>query len=81
MGSGGLGVLESGGLIHPVPGATSASGCRWGKLRSILDERDTLVHCMQGKHRSGGFLIFVLSLICSEEDADDMINKYMKMDP
>ena len=49
-------------------------------LKYMLEGLDTLVHCVQGKHRSGGFLVFVLALI-SGNDADDMINDYLKKDP
>ena len=31
-------------------------------MRAMLEERDTLVHCKQGKHRSGCFLIFVTAV-------------------
>ena len=50
-------------------------------LRSMLEERDTLVHCKQGKHRSGSFLIFVFGLIDDERDVDVLINEYLLEDP
>ena len=94
MGSGGLGVLDSGSLIHPRSRRNVGFWVEMGEkmdvedlqrgvkkvLKYMLEGLDTLVHCVQGKHRSGGFLVFVLALI-SGNDADDMINDYLKKDP
>lgn len=46
-------------------------------LRALLAGKDTLVHCVQGKHRSGAFLCFVLCLI-GGESLSDMINWYLE---
>ena len=46
-------------------------------MKTMLEGRDTLVHCLQGKHRSGGFLIFVAAII-DDKDDDFMINEYLQ---
>ena len=40
---------------------------------------DVLVHCKQGKHRSGAFLCFILALV-SSEDLATVLNQYLEMD-
>ena len=49
--------------------------------RAMLEERDTLVHCKQGKHRSGSFLVFVFGLLEVDKSADFLINRYLVKDP
>ena len=40
--------------------------------------KDTLVHCMQGKHRSGAFLCFIQAFICN--DFQRRLDDYLKSD-
>ena len=39
-------------------------------LRALILGLSVLVHCVHGKHRSGAFLCFVLSLISGDELMD-----------
>ena len=50
-------------------------------MRTMLDERDTLVHCKQGKHRSGSFVIFLYALINDGIDVEVRIDEYLRHDP
>lgn len=47
-------------------------------LRAMLEERDTLVHCKQGKHRSGCFLMFVNAVIDDGIDVEVWLDDYLK---
>ena len=47
-------------------------------LRAMLEERDTLVHCKQGKHRSGSFLIYVTAVIHAGEAVEVWFNEYLQ---
>ena len=50
-------------------------------LKSMLKEEDSLVHCIQGKHRSGSFRIFVQALVEDGMDVEALINEYLQGDP
>ena len=50
-------------------------------MRTMLDERDTLVHCKQDKHRSGSFVIFLYALINDGIDVEVRIDEYLRHDP
>ena len=47
-------------------------------MRAMLEERDTLVHCKQGKHRSGSFLIYVTAVIHAGGAVEVWFNEYLK---
>ena len=47
-------------------------------MRAMLEERDTLVHCEQGKDRSGCFLIFVTAIVEDGVDVEVLIENYLK---
>ena len=49
-------------------------------LKATLKEENILVHCKQGKHRSGSFLIFVIALIEDGVDVEVLINEYLQED-
>ena len=46
-------------------------------MRAMLEGRDILVHCIQGKHRSGSFLTFVAAII-DDIEAEFMISEYLQ---
>ena len=48
-------------------------------LAALARGEDVLVHCMQGRHRSGGFLCFILALIL-HEDFGGILEAYLKKD-
>ena len=48
-------------------------------LRMLSNGKGVLVHCRQGKHRSGAFLCFILALIL-EESLAERLDKYLKAD-
>ena len=50
-------------------------------LKAMLKEEDSLVHCIQGKHRSGSFLVFVTALVEDGVDVEVLINEYLQEDP
>ena len=47
-------------------------------LRAMLEEPVTLVHCKQGKHHSGSFLIYVTAVIHAGEAVGVWFNEYPK---
>ena len=49
-------------------------------LRNMLDEKKTLVHCIQGKHRTGGFVMFLYALLDDSEGPEAWIDFYIEKD-
>ena len=49
-------------------------------MRTMLDERDTLVHCKQGKHRTGSFVMFLYALWDDKVEVGEMIDDYIQLD-
>ena len=48
-------------------------------LTKLCQGQDVLVHCMQGKHRTGAFLCFLLCLLDGEE-LDEVAERYCTND-